>query len=153
VGAAHALLVLLPRRHAERLLELLQERLRLQLGLDRDLVGERDEEAAALDQPADDVFVAALDHGRRLTPWAPSAAASSRAPAPWPPPPRPGAPCRPPGRSATGWCARARRRASARRASFPPRSPRGAGRARCTPWRSRARRRRRRDRGRAPRGT
>src|SRR5207253_9175663 len=112
VGATHALLVLLRGRDGERLLELLEQRLRLQLGLDRDLVGERDQEPAPLDQPADDVLVAALDHGRRLTPASlPSAAASSRARVPWRPPPRPRAPCRRPGRSATGWCVRGRRRA------------------------------------------
>src|SRR5262249_61930023 len=59
-GAMRALLIGGAR---ERLLERLQQRLRLELGLDGDLLGERDEEATPLDQPADDVLVAALDHG------------------------------------------------------------------------------------------
>jgi hypothetical protein len=37
-------------------------RLRLELGLDRYLLGQRDQQAAPLDQPPRDVLVAALDH-------------------------------------------------------------------------------------------
>src|SRR5262249_56626228 len=56
IRPADALLVLLVGGQRQRLLELLEQRLRLQLGLDRDLLGDRDQEAAALDPPADDVL-------------------------------------------------------------------------------------------------
>src|SRR5262249_29140525 len=145
IRPADALLVLLVGGQRQRLLELLEQRLRLQLGLDRDLLGDRDQEAAALDQPADDVLVAAL-HDPRLSPsclaWPPRAGASSRACAPWRPPPRPPGSSPPPGRNATGWCARARRRESARPDACRQRSPARGGRGRDTPSRSRARHRR-----------
>src|SRR5262249_48189437 len=46
----------------EELLELLEQRLGLQLRLDRDLLGERDQQPAALDQPGQDLAVTALLH-------------------------------------------------------------------------------------------
>src|SRR5262245_29318803 len=62
VRAADEALVLLSGGNRQGLLELLEQRLGLQLRLDRDLLRQRDQETAALDQPADDVLVAALDH-------------------------------------------------------------------------------------------
>src|SRR5262245_64740365 len=74
--------------HVEQLLELLQQRLRLELGLDGNLVGERDQQAAALDEPGEDLAVAALLHWLPSLPsfswrlqstiraWAPAASAS-----------------------------------------------------------------------------
>src|SRR5207249_7622943 len=119
----HAGPVLLLGRDAERPLELLQERLGLELRLDGDLLRDRDQQAAPLDQPPDDVLVAPLDHAASRASPALSAAASSPACAPWRsrlPPPRS---CPPPGRTVKDWCARACRRARARRGACPPRSP------------------------------
>src|SRR5262249_5282475 len=153
VGATDALPILLVGWLGERLLELLQERLRLQLGLDGDLLGERDQEAAPLDQPADDVLVASFGHARALSPSsAPAAAASSRASGPWRRPAPPRAPFRRPGTCGRASCARARRPVSARRAASLPRSRRRGARGRCRRAPAPARRRRTPRRARWPPG-
>ena len=100
-------------------------------------------------RPAEDLVVAAL-----LSLGLPSAAASSRGCAPCAPAASAsGDHVRPPGTCATAWCARGRRRASARTGASPPRSPRRAVRDRSAPAPAPASRRRSRRRARSPPGS
>src|SRR4029077_3068303 len=86
-----ALEVVVAVRHREQVLELLQQRLRLELRLDGDLLRQRDQQSAAIDQAGEDLAVGPILHWpslscrfqSRMRACAPAASASGTMLAAW----------------------------------------------------------------------